>query len=200
MSQVIFCRTKRVRVQSETGGSACTVFARYDAHTACPELPGFASRQLQHSGLCAACPPARHHHRKADLVRLVESLAGDSVLRFGAHRVDRFRARLRPLHAPLGHAVTLALHACNAKINLVARAPLQSGILPVFACNVGLSPPIFSKNASVISAVDSSIDRMMPNRNHTTDLPHRPIFVGRARATRRVLSALPLHATERGAP
>lgn len=200
MSQVIFCRTKRVRVQSETGGSACTVFAGCDAHTACPEPPGFASRQLQHSGLCAACPPARHHHRKADLVRLVESLAGDSVLYFGAHRVDRFRARLWPLHVPLGHAVTLALHACNAKINLAGRAPLQSEILPVFACNAGRSPPIFSKNASVISAVDTSIDRMMLNKNHVTNLPHGPLLLGRVRVATRAPNALPPRPAERGAP
>lgn len=199
MSQVIFCRRKRVRVQSETGGSACAVFAGGDAHAACPERPGFARRQLQPSGLCAASPLARRH-RKADLALPTGSLVGDLVLRFGAHRVDRFRARLRSLHAPLGHAVTLALHACNAKINLAGRAPLQPQILPVFACNARQNPPIFSKKASVIFAVDSSIDRMMPNRNHTTDFPHGPIFVGRARATRRVLSALPLHATERGAP
>lgn len=199
MRQVIFCRTKRVRVQSETDGSACTVFARCDAHTACPELPGFTSRQLQHSGLCAACPPA-HHHRKADLVQLTESLAGDFVLRFGANRLDRFQARLRPRQVLLGQVVTLALHACNAKINLAGRAPLQSQILPVFACNARQIPPIFSEKASVIFAVDSSIDRMMLNRNHTTDFPHGPIFVGRVRATRRVLSTLLLHATERGAP
>lgn len=199
MRQVIFCRTKRVRVQSETGGSSCTVFAGRDARTACRELPGFASRQLQHSGVCAACLPA-HRYRKAAQVLPAGSLVGDPVLRFSAHRLDRFRARLRPLHAPLGHAVTLALHACNAKINLAGRTPLQPQILPVFACNARQNHPIFSKKASVISAVDSSIDRMMQNRNHTTDLPHRSIFVGRACAARRVLSALPLHATERGAP
>lgn len=199
MRQVIFCRTKQVRVQSETGGSACTVFAGCDAHTACPELPGSVSRRPQNYGLCAACPPGRRH-RKVDLALPAGSFVGDPVLRFGAHCLGCFKVGLLGFSALLGHAVTLALHECNAKKNFAASVPPQSSILPIFACNARQRPPIFSKNASVISAVDSSNDRMMLNINHTTDFPHGPIFIGRARATRRVLSALPLHATERGAP
>ncbi len=195
MRQVIFCRTKQLRVRSETGGSVCTIFTGCAPHTACRQLPGFASRQLQHSGVRAACPIARHH-RKAALVRP----AGDPVSRFGAHRLDCFQVRFSPLHELLGHAVTLALHACNAKKNFAASVPLQSSILPIFACNARQSPPIFSEIASVISAVDSSIDRMMLNRTHTTDLPRGPIFVGRVRATARGLNALILCATERGVP
>lgn len=199
MRLVIFCRTKWRRVQSESGGSACSVFAGCEARTACPELPGIASGQLWHSCLYAECSPACRL-RKADLARLAGSLAGDLVLRFGAHCLGCFKVELLGFSALPGHAVTLALHACNAKKNFAANVSPRPSILPVFACNAFQSPPIFSKNASVIFAVDSSIDRMMLNRNHTTDFPRRPNFGGCTRATRRVLSALPLHATERGAP
>lgn len=199
MRQVIFCMTRWGRCQSRTGASACTVSAKSDERIACPGLPGFASRQLQHCSLRIACFPA-HHHRRADLARLTDSLAGDPAPHSTAHCLDRCNVGLQRLPMLLERAVTLALHACNAKKNFAASVLLQSSILPIFACNARQGPPIFSKNASVIFAVDSSIDRMMLNRNHTADFPRRPNFVGRTRATRRVLSALPPHATERGAP
>lgn len=199
MRQFIFCRTKPGRVQSKTGNGACNVVARRDANVPCPELPDSVGSQLRHFVRSAECSSACRILR-ADLPRLADSFVGDSVLRSGAHCLDRCDVESRRFSVLSGHAVTLALHACNAKKNFATSVPPQSSILPIFACNARQSPPIFSKNASVIFAVDSSIDRMMPNRNHTTDFPYGPIFAGLARATSRVLSVLPLHATERGAP
>lgn len=83
----------------------------------------------------------------------------------------RFPTRLR-------RAVTLALHTRNAKINFSRTRPLESSTVRNSACNAYQNASIFSENASVSYAVDSSFDRMMLNRNRTTDFPHRSTFVG----------------------
>ncbi|WER46024.1 hypothetical protein CupriaWKF_00055 [Cupriavidus sp. WKF15] len=104
-------------------------------------------------------------------------MACDAIPQFDAYRLERPLALLR-LPAPPRHGVTLALHARNAKINFSRTRPLESSIIRNFARNTSENNPIFSENASVSYAVDSSFDRMMLNRNRTTDFPHWPTFFG----------------------
>lgn len=176
MRHVIFSRMRPAGGRCNVSGRGCACRPVIGASPGCYEQWGAAGDPSRQSGLRAEIPPVRHH-RRPGLPRLADPLACNTIPQFDAHHLE-CRVVLLRLPAPSRPGVTLALHARNAKKNFSRTRSLKSTIVRIFDCNAGKTGPIFSENASVSYAVDSSFNRMMLNRNRTTDFPHWPTFVG----------------------
>lgn len=193
MRRVIFSRMRPAGGRWNVSGRGCACRPVIGASPGCYEQWGAPDDTSRQSGLRAELPPIRHHH-KPRFPSLADSLACDAIPQFDAHRLECRLALLR-LPAPPRPGVTLALHACNGKKILTRKRPSEASIIRNFGCNVCQSHSIFSENASVSYAVDSSFDRMMLNRNRTTNFPHWLTFVGALALVRtRSQSALRPHA------
>lgn len=176
MNQFIFSRMRPAGDRWSVSGRACTCRPVIGASPGCPGQRGAAGDPSRQPRLGAELAHVRHH-RRYGLSRNADSPACHGIPQSDAHRLDcRMVLLRRP--APPWHGVTIALHARNAKKNLSRKRPLKSSIVRNSACNDCQSASIFSENASVSYAVDSSIDRMMLSRNRTTDFPYWPTFVG----------------------
>lgn len=183
MRQAIFSRVR----PAVDGGSAiecaCACSPAMSASPGCHEQWDAAGGPQQ-SGPSIRLSATRYHATSGLPCRTNLPTCG-AIPQFDASRFNwrrpqvllRFPTRLR-------RAVTLALHARNAKKIFSRTRLLESSIVRNFACNAGQVCSIFSRNASVSYAVDSLFDRMMLNWNRTTDFPHRPTFVGVLTRTR----------------
>lgn len=177
MRQVIFSRMRPAGDRWSVSGRACAFRSVIGASSRCPEQRGAARNPSRQPGLRAELSPVRHHSRPG-LSRLADSPACDAIPQFDAHCLNCGRTVLLHFPTPPGHAVTMALHARNAKKIYSRKRPLKSSIVRNSACNDCQSASIFSENASVSYAVDSSIDHMMLSRNRTTDFPYWSTLVG----------------------
>lgn len=176
MKQVTFSRVRPAGGRWSVCGRACTCRPAIGASPGCHKQRGAAGDPSWQPALGAELSPVRHH-RRLGLSRLADSTACDDIPPSDTYRLDCHHLVLL-LPTPLRRAVTLALRRCNAKKNLSRTRSLESSIVRNSACNVCQGRSIFSENASVSYAVDSSIDRMMLSRNRTTDFPYWPTFVG----------------------
>ena len=66
--------------------------------------------------------------------------------------------------------VTFSLQACSAKYIFAKKLPFQSKLFLFIACNVAGLSSIFRKNTSISYAADDSLDRLMLNKKHATDV------------------------------
>jgi len=176
MRQVIFSRMRPAGGRWNVSGCGYACRTMIGASPGCRGQWGAACDPSRQSGLRAELPPVPHHHRPGP-PRVADSPARDAIPQFDAHRLECRMVLPRP-SAPPRRAVTLALHARNAKKNFSRTMSINSSIVRNSACNACKTDSIFSENASVSYAVDSSIDRMMLSRNRTTDFPYWPNFVG----------------------
>ncbi|MCY1290502.1 hypothetical protein D9M69_406790 [compost metagenome] len=176
MKQVIFPRVRPAGGRSNVSGRACACHPVISASHGCHAQLGSDGDPLRQRSLRAELSLVRHHRRHG-LFRLADSPACDAIARFDAHRLDCRCLVLLCIATLLRRAVTMALHARNAKKISCRKTSLESSVIRVIARNACQSTPIFSENASVSYAVDSSFDHMMLNRNRTTDFPHWPTFV-----------------------
>lgn len=198
MRQVIFSMRRPAGNRWGVSGRACAFRSVTGASPGCPEQPGAARDPSRQPGLHAELPLVRHH-RRPGLPRLADLLACDTIPQFDAHRLDCRIVLLRQ-SAPPRRGVTMALHARNAKKIFSRKRPLKSSIVRKSVCNACQNTSIFSENASVSYAVDSSIDHMMLSRNRTTDFPYWPTLVGAlARVMARRQAALPLCTADKSA-
>lgn len=176
MRQAIFSRVQPAVDGWSAIECACACCQAMGASPGCHEQWA-AAGGLSQPGLGAELSPVRHHPASG-LPCLADLPTCGAILQFDASRFScRCQVLLR-LPTRLRRAVTLALHARNAKKNLSRKRHLESSIVRNFACNACEIHPIFSEKASVSYVVDSSIDCMMLNRSRTTNFPHGPTFVG----------------------
>lgn len=173
MKQVIFSRVRRAGCRWNV---SCACRPVTGASHGCHEQRGVAGDPTQPS-LGTELPPVCHH-RRPGLSRLADSPTCDAIPPLDSHRLNCRCMVVLCLPTSLRRAVTLALHARNAKKFFSRTRSINSSIVRNFACNACKSDSIFSKNASVSYAVDSSTDRMMLSRNRTISFPYWPNFVG----------------------
>lgn len=177
MRQVIFSRMRPAGGRWNVSGRAYALRWVKGVAPGCPEQRGAVDDTSGCSASSAELSTGCRHRRPGSS-RLADSLASDAAPPSDTSRLDCRRMFLRRLSTLLRRAVTLALHARNAKKIFSRTRSISSSIVRNFACNACKIGSIFSKNASVSYAVDSSTDRMMLSRNRTTDFPYWPNFVG----------------------
>ncbi len=163
MRQVFFSRMRPAGNRRGVSGRAYALRSVLGASPGCHEQRGDVSDTLRcpapGAELSTGC-----HHSTSGPSRLADSLASDAAHPSDTSRLDCRRMFLRRLSTLLRRAVTLALHARNAKKIRSLTRLINSSIVRNFACNACKNDSIFSKNASVSYAVDSSTDRMMLSR------------------------------------
>lgn len=176
MRHVIFSRMRPAGERWNVGRDAWRLPVA-GTSPACTGQQSVAGNHPWYSGLGSECSPIRHR-RRPGLSRIADLFAQDAIPRFHRQCLDCRSMALRGLLTRPRQRVTLALHARNAKKIYGRKRSLQSTIVFDSACNACQRDSIFSENASVSYAVDSSIDRMMFSRNRTQDFPYRPTFAG----------------------